>query len=67
MSPFQSIPRNTPPSERIAITLLNMNPTPLNTVIPATVTPSFDDHEEVVFVADDAPIPVSLTQPRTDI
>ena len=44
-----------------------MNPTPLNTVMPETVTPSLDDHEEVVFVADDAPISVSLTQPRTDI
>ena len=68
VSPFQNNLCNTPPSKRIAITSPHMNPTPLNTVMPETVTPSLDDHEEVVFVIDDAPpTPVSSTQPHTDV
>ena len=44
-----------------------MNPTPLNPVMFETVTPSLDDHKEVVFVANDASDSVPLTPPRTDI
>ena len=68
VSHFRNILRNTPPSEQIAITSPHRNPTLLTTVMLETVTPSFDDHEEIVFVVDDAPsTPVSSTQPRTDI
>ena len=67
VSPFQNILRNIPLSERISTTSPSMNPTSLNTVILETVTPSLDDYEEVVFVADNASVSVSLTPPRTDI
>ena len=68
VSPFRNILCNTPFSERIAITSPNIKPTPLNTVMLETVTPSLDNHEEVVFVVDNIPpTPVSSTQPRIDI
>ena len=66
VSPFRNILLNTPPSERITTTSQNMNPTPLNPVMVDTVTPSLDDHEKVVFVADDATVSVSLISRRTD-
>ena len=61
VSPFRNILRNTPPSEQIATTSPNMNPTPLNTVMLETVTPSLDDYEEVIFVADNVSVSVSLS------
>ena len=66
VSPFRNILCNKPPSKRIPATSHNMNPTPLNTVMLETVTPSLDDHKEVVFVTNDAPVSISLTQLRTD-
>ena len=67
VSPFQNIFPGTPPSEKITSTSSNMDPTPLNTVMLETVTPSLDDNKEVVFVADDASISISLTLPHTNI
>ena len=47
--------------------LTKPNPTPLNPVMVVdTVTPSLDDHEEVLFFADNVFVSVSLTLPRTN-
>ena len=67
VSSFQNILLNTLPSERIATTSQNMNPTPLNPVMLEILTPSLDDHEEVEFVANNASVSISLTPLRTDI
>ena len=63
--PFQHIILNTPPSELIGTTPLNVNPTPLNAVMPETVTATLDDHEEVVFVVNNLPLTPVLSTPHT--
>ena len=62
--PFKNILLTTPTPKQIAITSPNMNPVPLNAVMPETVTASLDDYKKVVFVVDDVPLtPISSTPP----
>ena len=67
VSLFQNILLATSISKRIATTSPNMNPLPLNAVMPKTVTAFLDDHEEVVFVVNDVPPTPVSSIPPTDI